>query len=541
MATILTLAHLREANYALNFDEPTLELMKAAADGGEVEEQCNYAICCLYGIGEVSGKDKVEPGFKPLQRDLVLAEHYAKLAMENGSTEALYNIGLAYLTGEDNISTNIEKATDFILMGLEGAKRKFNITNAVINLAFSLIEGRNGLKKEEKKGFRLLQLAYINGNIDAAVALANCYEWGTIIDKDLKKAETFYRFAAIRGSYDAQYRLSRFFREGLIGYPKDIHMAERLLEAASFGTSRLSDKAKTLIKGSKRLVNHKLNNQYSAENPYGGGPFSSEQEELAVKKGVSLREPIALNWVGNNLVQSAFNEWYDSEGTQDLDLKKIQEGMVFLEYSALLGNLSSLYSLAQHLRRYHGRKSNVHWACELLEVAASRGHLEAAKSANEIRMLYRIIEDEFNRHNKIVPHGEVKFHKDKVTDLSNHRLEMMNLDIDQLRAKKEAIESRQQKAALQRNRNNQENRAPEGIKINFEISHEPISLQKSSLSSHKKPAVKRPASASLIRNLSTYITLNLKQQSKPQLKPQPEIIFQLQTDESDKNKKARLF
>lgn len=193
------------------WDEEKFKLVYNNANQGDVEAQA--ALGYLYLAGEFVGEDYAK------------AEFWLKKAAEANESEAQFNLAYLY--------QKLDKINDAIFWYRKSAN--LNYSEAQLNLAFllgdqdiydineivDLLEAsvKNGNEKayfplawwylnelslnKEQEGLRLLRIAVDNEDKDAEYLLAELYETGDLVEKNLEKSKELYLRAKIHGSLEA--------------------------------------------------------------------------------------------------------------------------------------------------------------------------------------------------------------------------------------------------------------------------------------------------------------------------------------------------
>ncbi|MCW5724002.1 MAG: sel1 repeat family protein [Maricaulaceae bacterium] len=77
------------------------------------------------------------------------------------------------------------------------------------------IYGAHGVPENKKKGLTLIDKAAHNGNVDALLFMGLTYECGDLVEIDTAMAVNYFICAAVLGSPDGCFNLSRYFDEGI--------------------------------------------------------------------------------------------------------------------------------------------------------------------------------------------------------------------------------------------------------------------------------------------------------------------------------------
>lgn len=223
--------------------EKGFNMLLRAADEGFAQAQ--YAVGNSYSTGDGVA-----------QNDILAAQWYQKAA-NNGSNRAQYAIGMAYATG-NGVEVNYANAAAWLAVATqknytrqmkaafaEGgelagtsfpaylrtikaideqdfdaalkeikALSKAKVRDAKTLEAMVLLNPEYK-KANEKKGIKLLQEAVKAGDPVAQYMLAECYEQGRGVDKDLKEAISLYQKSADAGYYKAVCKIGDLYFEGL--------------------------------------------------------------------------------------------------------------------------------------------------------------------------------------------------------------------------------------------------------------------------------------------------------------------------------------
>ncbi|MBQ6827290.1 MAG: SEL1-like repeat protein, partial [Thermoguttaceae bacterium] len=152
--------------------------------------------------------------------DFERAFEWTKKAADLGSVDAIANVGLAFIDG-----VGVER--DF-----EQAKKYFREA-AELNSAWAARALGHCYCHENNFGeaIQWLEIADKGNDSLAAVTLAELYDEGKGVEKDVEKATEFYRRGANLGNAAAKNALARRYAEG-IGVEKSLREAERWFAAA---------------------------------------------------------------------------------------------------------------------------------------------------------------------------------------------------------------------------------------------------------------------------------------------------------------------
>ena len=162
--------------------EESLKWTRMGAENGQIE--CQYELGNAYNDGEGLKEDKdqaaywfkmaADNGHKNACNKLAVIYHnkkdyaqtmyYLNKAVELGDENAFYNLGFSYEQGHGT-EKNYAKAENYYKKALEYDNSQTN--SARYRLGVMYYEGRDGVKKDKKKGEALLKEASKNGNENA--------------------------------------------------------------------------------------------------------------------------------------------------------------------------------------------------------------------------------------------------------------------------------------------------------------------------------------------------------------------------------------
>lgn len=141
---------------------------------------------------------------------------YYKKAADLGCLEALYRVGRAYFLGI-GVSKNVKKGEEFLLQAARAGliEAQFELGNLYKNELF-----------DYEKALQWFQLAYENGDYDAAFHLGLMYEDGLGVKQDWNKAKEMYNRAFTNLHHPfAPYRIGQLYEKGEDNFPQDITKA----------------------------------------------------------------------------------------------------------------------------------------------------------------------------------------------------------------------------------------------------------------------------------------------------------------------------
>lgn len=161
-----------------------------------------------------------------------------RLAAENGHTEAIYRLGLAYEKG-DGVRRSRARAAVYYRYAAHEAHAE-----AAYRLAAYLRERYRGTEQADTAYFWLRVAAEL-GSVGACHMLGTCYEQGEGTEASPIRAAYWYTVAAEGGNFDAAYRLACLYHDGRgvrknaayekyyaeIAFNGGVRQAERLIDA----------------------------------------------------------------------------------------------------------------------------------------------------------------------------------------------------------------------------------------------------------------------------------------------------------------------
>lgn len=190
------------------WDETSFQDLKAKAEQGNIEAQQQLGY--LYLTGEFPKKDTKKAEYWLTQAaeknnnlaqaqlaylyaekgNMKKAEEWYRKASNNGNLEARNNLTLI-LSDRDAAGENIDKKE---LINLLESLVEQNFKPAFYTLAWTYLEDND--VKNEKRGLELLITSAENGDSYAEYMLAELYEDGHLVEKNLQKSRELYAKAA---------------------------------------------------------------------------------------------------------------------------------------------------------------------------------------------------------------------------------------------------------------------------------------------------------------------------------------------------------
>lgn len=156
-----------------------------------------------------------------------IALDYLKKACANKNPISYFKMGSIFYNGELGIETNIEKAYQYWLEGVQNGD-----ISSMIMIGNAYIRGEH-LQRNVELGIKYLDKAASSGNEIAALDLAKYYLFGFYLDRDIDKSVQYYKKAADLGNAEAQNEIATYYLQGSNGFTKDENKAFELLEMAT--------------------------------------------------------------------------------------------------------------------------------------------------------------------------------------------------------------------------------------------------------------------------------------------------------------------
>ena len=156
--------------------------------------------------------------------------------VEKGVPEAINDLGVAYLKGEEGLAINLRKAAKLFKRAVEAGN-----VDAMVNLGHMYIKAE-GVKQDKEKAMQLFQMASDRGD---AVAQNNI--GALLLHEDKKAAFPFYLLAAKQGMTIAEFNVACMYMNGK-GVDEDHHEALRWLKRVAAKPSQFQEKAKEGVK-----------------------------------------------------------------------------------------------------------------------------------------------------------------------------------------------------------------------------------------------------------------------------------------------------
>lgn len=183
-----------------------------AAKGGLVSAQSHVGYCYSVGLG--------------VNKDDEKAARWMEKAASADDPYSQNNLAIAYEYG-----LSVEQSFDRAIYWYERAIKN-DFTDAVVNLGVLYVYSAPAPYHNPVKGFNLLKLAAAKDHSRAISVMAECYQYGVGVKRDLKEALYLQTLAHERGYHIASYYLGRMYLNGE-GTAKDVKRALHLFNIAA--------------------------------------------------------------------------------------------------------------------------------------------------------------------------------------------------------------------------------------------------------------------------------------------------------------------
>lgn len=299
--------------------------------------------------------------------------------VERNNIMAKFFLGKRQIIG-DNVPQNKEEGEKLLLEASE------KLPEAMYELAEYKLSG-NYLKKDVEVGKKLLEKAYVNGDADAALALANRLLDGKSIEQDISKALNIFRELIDSGDENAriEYAMRQVNGDGIA---KNIEAGEKSLLELIENDSRVARRVYIiyLLEGKlkkkenrenvlKRIIELADENiqkgDYETAYILGKSYVDGKNVPMNVEKGIELLEKGAsehhvacTRYLGRLLLEG------------DLIKRNTKRAIELLEQCIERGDLEAKYYYAKcNIEGYVMSDSRKGW--EIMEQLVSDGHLES--------------------------------------------------------------------------------------------------------------------------------------------------------------------
>lgn len=245
----------------LSTEEQAIKL----AEAGNVDAQLFLGYSYLYGENNFS--TNYEKAY----------EYYAKAALQNNPI-ALNNLGSLYYSGV-GVDRNSAKAAV-----LFEKSAKLGNAEAAVNLGFILISG-NGREKNPQLAMQYFENASKIGSAIADFMVGYAHYRGIYRDKDLSKAAQLIKKAASAGFDEAQYVLAQMYINGQ-GVPQNYGTAVKNLKkaVAQGSVEAMSDLGNMLAQGKKYAKDlYFAHMMYNIAAVYGAHGAAEKRNEIEAK------------------------------------------------------------------------------------------------------------------------------------------------------------------------------------------------------------------------------------------------------------------
>ena len=183
---------------------------KKKAETGDAKSALLYALALQSGIG--------------IERDLEVADQWLKMAAEEGDVRAIY----AYATSLMKKEAQTNRDLGALGWMRKAAEKDYAKAQAAVGARLVMLKE----PASAEEGLSLLETAFKNGQIQAAIMLARCYSFGFGVERDWAKTLEWYRKAAELGHPSAQFILAQEYMNGH-GLPKNLEIARSWAQKAA--------------------------------------------------------------------------------------------------------------------------------------------------------------------------------------------------------------------------------------------------------------------------------------------------------------------
>lgn len=182
--------------------------LDTAANMGNVIAMYNLGICHLNGYG--------------CRIDTTTAIYWLEQAADNESVKAINELGDVYEAQGD-----FKNAVLYYEKGIA-----MNNYDSYCNLGYCYEQG-TGVVLNSQKAFELYKYAADHGSARGCICVANCYMYGTYVDKSAAEALNWFTKAAEAGNVIAMYYCGNILENGADGVKPDIKKAREWYKAAA--------------------------------------------------------------------------------------------------------------------------------------------------------------------------------------------------------------------------------------------------------------------------------------------------------------------
>ncbi|KAL3880340.1 hypothetical protein ACJMK2_032588 [Sinanodonta woodiana] len=205
--SVVGLAHAEKGSM-----QAAIQHWQEASELGYAKAQFNLAVCYETGNG--------------VKKDLKKAMEYYHLAAEENHPMSLYNLGVLYLEGGEDVQVNKH-------LGIKYLEKSAELGLAMAQTYLGVYYTEKGSKEDMKIAVEYFKKASEKNDPEAQYSLGLCYEEGWGVEPDECKAAQLYSQAAQSGHDGAMYNLGIFQQYGLGGLPEDLVSAKELFKKAA--------------------------------------------------------------------------------------------------------------------------------------------------------------------------------------------------------------------------------------------------------------------------------------------------------------------
>lgn len=189
-------------------------------DGNVALDYFREALQNGYKLAHYFGGMCIEKGIVPKKTLKDALANYKKLENE-GMPQVLYRMACLYDSRKGKVvADDPDKAIYYYDKAYE-----LGSIEAGVEIGLAYRDGFGKLKQNESEAYNRLITKANKQNARALEVLAECYEKGLLVDKDIKKANEAYELAATYGSELACDYLYKSYQKGLNGIEKDVKKA----------------------------------------------------------------------------------------------------------------------------------------------------------------------------------------------------------------------------------------------------------------------------------------------------------------------------
>ena len=204
-----------------------MALLESAVNKDYFPAKLILAKSCLIGKTWIDVDDSGIPKRRHHKIDNKTALRWLNEAAANGNSDIVYELGMIYFTGAEQISPNITLAVKYLTEAAANG-------NVIANLQMGdFCENGTGLPKDIQKAKTYYQTAIKKGSVEGAFRFAICCEK----EKSMQEALKWYLYAAQKDHVRAQYTVALFYQRGTFVSKDEEKAAEYFKKSADAGYS----------------------------------------------------------------------------------------------------------------------------------------------------------------------------------------------------------------------------------------------------------------------------------------------------------------